>query len=308
MSLSVSNIQAPHITTSRTFGTLYPPQKKEKLVDAGLSRSQRTGVAVSSGLGVAAALAVLAKTASWKNFSLNPLKIINTKIKDTYLYQAKFEEKEIISMAAGSIVGGLAGGIIIDERSNNNKAEIKSKVGEAIIQFGNACVPILTVGLGARTGDKIETQILKNTSNHNEQALRWAAKLPKIALILGGLAIGMIIGNKAANYLKKIALDCDENRKIKPADMFMHWDDLCIAASFISDGPIVQGFARLVPLAMLMAGYQVGCKGLDHKYIKQDKNINNTHIEPDNNMSTAQTETQNKIGGSKEKVKIADKK
>ena len=277
MSLGVNNI--PHIHKNEHFGSLYPTHKKEKTVDSGLSRGQRTGVAVSSALGVSAALAILAKTATWKRFSLNPLKIINTKIKDTYLYQVKFEEKEIISMTAGSIVGGLAGGLVIDERSNNDKAELKSKVGEAIIQFGNACVPILTIGQCSKLGDKAESGILKKMSPDAGNFMKFLAKMPKLFFILTGLAVGMIIGNKAANYLKKHLLDSDDARKIKPADMFMHWDDLCVAASFFSDGPVVQGFARLVPLAMLMAGYQVGCKGLDHKYInhkvKQQPENNN---------------------------------
>ena len=145
MSLSV-NTSSNRVTTKQNFGTLYPNTKK-KPVDSRLSKSERTGVAVSSMLGVAASLAILAKTATWKKFSLNPKRIMNTKIKDTYLYQVKFEEKEIVSMAAGSILGGLVGGIIIDDRSNNSKAEVKSKVGEAIIQFGNACVPILSSSL-----------------------------------------------------------------------------------------------------------------------------------------------------------------
>ncbi len=271
MSLNVSNTPFKKISANDNFGTLYPVPKKEKPVDAKLSKRERTGVAVSAGLGVAGAIALLAKTATWKNFSLNPKKIMNTKIKDTYLYQAKFEEKEIITMAAGSILGGFTGGLIIDGRSTNNKAEIKSKAGEAIIQFGNACVPILTVGLAARTGAKIETKILKSFSPNINPAARWAAKLPKVALTLAGLAVGMVLGNRSANYLKKIALGAEDERKIKPADMFMHWDDLCVAASFLSDGPIIQGIARLVPLAMLVAGYQVGCKGLDNKYIKSQK-------------------------------------
>ena len=273
-----SNYNIPHIK-EQGFGTLYPGDKKDKPVDSGLTRGERTGVAVSSGLGVATALAILAKTATWKHFSLNPKRIMNTRIKDTYLYQAKFEEKEIIAMAAGSIAGGLGGGLIIDNRSNNNKAEVKSKVGEAIIQLGNACVPILTVGLGARAGDVVEKKILASHADKSTSLLKWLAKLPKIGMILAGLAVGMVAGNISANYLKKELLDSNEHRKIKPADMFMHWDDLCVAASFLSDGPVVQGFARLVPLAMLMAGYQVGCKGLDHQYIKHKKPANNAKVE-----------------------------
>ncbi len=282
MSLSVNN-NSKVITPRQNFGTLYPTTKK-KPVDSGLSKGERTGVALSSMLGVSAALAILAKTATWKKFSLNPKKIMNTKIKDTYLYQVKFEEKEIISMAAGSILGGLVGGMIIDDRSNNNKAEVKSKVGEAIIQFGNACVPIITVGQCARLGEFTEGKILSKMSENSSKFVKHLAKLPKLALILAGLSVGMLIGNRAANYLKKVLLGCDEDRKIKASDMLMHWDDLCVGASFLSDGPFVQGIARLVPVAMLMAGYQVGCKGLDHKEVKISHKQNEID-KYDNNIS-----------------------
>ena len=89
-----------------SFGTLYPT-RKERPVDSKLSRTERTGVAAASMLGVAGALAILAKTAKWKKFSLNPKVIMNSKIKDTYLYQVKYEEPEILAMGAGSILGGL---------------------------------------------------------------------------------------------------------------------------------------------------------------------------------------------------------
>ena len=69
---------------------------------------------------------------------------------------------------------------------------------------------------------------------------------------------------------------------MKMSDMFMHWDDLCLCASFYAGEPkkvVVDGvvtevvptigqkvtacFSRMLPLAMMMAGYQVGCKGLE---------------------------------------------
>ena len=92
----------------------------------------------------------------------------------------------------------------------------------------------------------------------------------------------MYAGNVSANYLKRNLLDSPQERKMKLTDLFMHWDDLCLCASFYTgeqETIIVDGvatkvsptfaqkatacFSRMLPIAMLMAGYQVGCKGLE---------------------------------------------
>lgn len=281
--------------SNNNFGTLYP-NRKDKPVDSRLSRRERTGVAACTMLGVGVSLAILAKTGKNK-YSLNPKKIMNTKIKDTYLYKAKYEEPEILTMGAGSILGGLIGGSIIDKRSSNSKAELKSKVGEAIIQMGNISVPILSVGQCARLGDKIEKSLENRIPTNASKATRVAAKIPKLALTMGGLGAGMYLGNIVANVLKSKLLDANEQRKMKASDLFMHWDDLCLAASFYSGEPettvingvtttspltlgqkITFGFSRLLPVAMLMAGYQVGCKGLE-KGGKRPPHHHHTHIE-----------------------------
>ncbi len=264
-----------------TFGTLYP-NRKDRPVDSRLSRRERTGVAACSMLGVAASLAILAKTSKKGNFSLNPKQIIHTKIKDTYLYKAQYEEPEILAMGAGSILGGLIGGSIIDNRSTNTKAEFKSKVGEAIIQMGNITVPILSVGQCARLGDRVEKSIESNLSTNASKFKHSMAKLPKLGFMAIGLGGGMYVGNYLANILKRELLDSTVERKMKPSDLFMHWDDLCLAASFYAGEPqttvingvetlapmtigqkITFGFSRLLPIAMMVAGYQVGCKGLE---------------------------------------------
>ena len=110
---------------------------------------------------------------------------MNTKIKDTYLYKVNYEEPEILAMGAGSILGGLIGGTLIDKRSSNSKAEFKSKVGEAIIQMGNISVPILSVGQCARLGDKIEKSLENNLSTNASKTTRIAAKVPKLGLCPG---------------------------------------------------------------------------------------------------------------------------
>ena len=172
----------------------------------------------------------------WKKFSLNPKVIMNSKIKDTYLYQVKYEEPEVLAMGAGSILGGLVGGVLIDDRSSNTSAEIRSKVGEAMIQMGNITVPILTVGQSARWGDKLEKHLEARVISPNK-FVRSVVKLPKLAAMAAGLGVGMYAGNISANYLKKTLLDSPQERKMKLSDMFMHWDDLCLCASFYAGEP-----------------------------------------------------------------------
>jgi len=272
MNLSVNKI---------SFGTVYP-NRKQNPVDSKLTMGQRTCIAASSMLGVGSSLVLLSQCVKGKKYSLNPKKILNTKLKDTYLYQAKFEEPQVIAMGAGSILGGLVGGVVVDERSNNTTAEIKSKAGEGMIQFANITVPIITVGQGSRWGDRLEKHIEKNFTAQTSKFKRAISKLPKIACMATGLGIGMYAGNFLANYLKEKLLDAPEDRKIKFTDLFMHWDDLCLAASFYTGEPetvIVDGIAtkapltaaqkitsacsRILPLVMMSAGYQVGCKGVE---------------------------------------------
>ena len=224
------------INNHTNFETLYP-NRKDRPVDTRLSRRERTGVAACSMLGVAGSLAILAKCAKGKNYSLSPKAIMNSKIKNTYLYQAHFEEPEILAMGAGSITGGLLGGILIDNRSNNQKAELKSKVGEAIIQMGNICVPILSVGQCARLGDKVEKRLENRISVNAGKITKTLVKIPKLGLTLAGLGGGMYVGNIVANILKSKLLDANEMRRMKPSDLFMHWDDLCLAASFYAGEP-----------------------------------------------------------------------
>ena len=269
-----------------SFGAIYPT-RNERPVDSQLTRGQRTCIAASSLLGVTASVAALSQMAKGKKYSINPKPILNTKLKDTYLYQVLYEEPEVIAMGAGSILGGLVGGFIVDERSNNTKAEIKSKAGEAMIQFANITVPIITVGQAARWGDKLEKHIEHNFTSETGKFKKGVAKLPKLGLRAFGLTVGMYAGNFLANYLKEELLDAPEDRKIKVSDLFMHWDDLCLAASFYAGDPktvvvdgvetvvpslgqkITHAFSRLLPLVMVSAGYQVGCKGVEKSAKKQ---------------------------------------
>ena len=73
--------------------------------DSPYSMKERAVVAGTTALGVAGGVALLAKCAK---YSLNPKKMFKN-FKSSYIYKAPYDEKEIITIGAGSCLGGLAG-------------------------------------------------------------------------------------------------------------------------------------------------------------------------------------------------------
>ena len=92
-------------------------------------RKIKAGVAVTSALGVATALAHISKK---QGFYLNPSRIAKTPIKDWAifgLYSKKHPERklidlegpQIIELASASVAGGLIGGIAFDDKKHRTR-------------------------------------------------------------------------------------------------------------------------------------------------------------------------------------------
>lgn len=217
-----------------------------------LSRKQKIAVRTGTGLGVAASLAILAKQ---KKFSLNPKRILNTKIKDTYLMKTPYKSKEIISMGAGSCIGGLIGGALFDKKENFN-----AKVRESIVQITNISLPILFVEGLSLVGKKVEKQMPEWSKSANIFK-KIVTKLPSAAGAMIGLASGMYIGNKLSNKVNEKIFNKKDERPIKLSDFSAHIDDICVAATFIAeDNILTKILSRFIPLALLVAGNEVGSK------------------------------------------------
>ncbi len=198
--------------------------------------SEKALVAGTTTLGVLASLALLAKSAK---YSLKPSKMFKD-IKNSYLAQVDFEAKEVIAMGAGSCLGGLAGGFMIDKDKDNRKAKLR----ESIMQIGNVSIPILTVHL-------LVTKVFKNASK-GVQAFAG----------LGGVFIGVAIANFVMNRFNNLLFNekQGEGRKMKISDFAEHPDDVIVAANYIAKGNFVHAFGRIIPFALLIPGLETGNK------------------------------------------------
>ena len=202
----------------------------------GYKPSQKAVITGTTALGVIASLAILAKCAK---YSLKPSKMFKD-IKNSYLAKTDFEAEEVIAMGAGSCIGGLAGGFIVDKDKNNRRAKLR----ETVMQIGNVSIPILTVHLLV------------------EKAFKNSSKGVKAFAGLGGVFVGVTIANIVMNKLNNILFNekSGEGRKIKITDFFAHIDDVVLAASYISKSDFVHTVGRIIPLALMVPGLEVGNK------------------------------------------------
>ena len=203
--------------------------------DNGYSKKEKALVATTTALGVIASLAILAKRAK---YSLHPDKMFSN-IKNSYLAKVQYHDIEVISIGAGSCLGGLAGGYLIDKDSQNRRAKRR----EALMQIGNISIPILTVEGFAKVGENFG-KVAKGVS--------------AAAGIFVGIYLANFIMNKVSNFVFN---DKSGERGVKASDFSAHLDDAVIAANYISDADFVHGIARIVPLALMFAGNEVGNKG-----------------------------------------------
>lgn len=231
-----------------------------------LTNKQKAVILTSSAAGITPVLAFWAKR---KGFSLNPAKIFRTSVKDWAIFKysprekaIEFEEPQILSVAAGSVAGGFIGGAMVDDKYN-----LRAKKREVLSQLlGNILVPVLCVGQGSRLFEKyaarIENampQLNKNTkfANGIDKCLRC---VPNAAATVGFLGIGIYLGNKVSNLINEKLYHQKVERDIKASDFAPHVDDLCMATSMMNkESTFGSKLGRIIPLALLVPGYQTGC-------------------------------------------------
>jgi len=271
------------IVNFQTQGYSYKPEKE----------CNRAGVCLTTLLGVGSALAFISKK---QGFSLNPAKIKNTPVKDWAIFKIynknkpfaktlELEEPEILTLAGGSVAGGLAGGLMFDDKRHR-----KAKMREAVNQMlGNVLVPVLCVGGASRLFAKHEDTIMKYVPQIRFNPLKTGLKLlnkfsaknaikiadvmtktvkytnkflnilPVVGTTAVALATGIIAGNKVSNFLNEKVFHKKVERKIQKTDFAPHVDDLSMAITLMADkSPVSSIIARTIPAFLCIPGLEVG--------------------------------------------------
>ena len=222
----------------------------------GVSKKQKIGVEVCSALGIAGSLMLLAKHDKKGKYTVNPKKMFKGKFKDSYLMNAHYKSKEVAAMGAGSIMGGLAGGAMLDK-----KEHAEAKVREAVVQMTNFSMPIMFVEAMCVAGRAVSNKIMPGWEKSKLLTKKAASKIPSAAGSMVGLLGGMYVANRLSNKFNEKIFHKKDDRPIKCSDFTAHVDDMCVAATIVADNnPITKAVGRLIPLAPLVAGYQTGIK------------------------------------------------
>ena len=230
MHLIPVNSNCNNFTRKTPFEPSFSSEKKRQY-----SKRDKAIVFTTTALGVGVAAAGLANGAG---YSLKPNKMFKN-IKNSYLAKVRYEWPEVVALGAGSCLGGLAGGYIIDKNKENRKL----KQREAIMHFGNISIPIFTVGM-------VVDKVFKNSN-------KWV----KAGAGLGGIVVGLYLANFITNKLcSAIFKDKSQERGIEVTDLPAHLDDALVAAGYISDSKFIHGLSRIIPLALMVAGNEVGTK------------------------------------------------
>lgn len=215
--------------------------------DSPYNKKEQAVIATTTALGVAASLALLAKS---EGYSLNPKKMFKN-FKNSYFYKVEYDEKPVIGIGAGSCLGGLLGGYMVDHDKENRKAKLR----ETLLQVTNISVPILFVVYAAKLGKKFGQKFLEKG---RRETLR--TKIPKAIGAIAGLFAGVYTGNIVGNKINEKIYHKGKGRPVQASDFSAHLDDFCLAAQQISDNNLVHLVSRCIPFALMIAGNEVGNK------------------------------------------------
>ncbi len=231
-----------------------------------LPMKKKAVILASSAVGMASVLGFLAHR---KGFSLNPVRIMKTPLKDWALFKYKPVDKviefgdprPIVACAAASVAGGFVGGALVDDKSN-----FKAKKREAVNQLlGDVLVPIGCVALGTKAFDRVSDRLVKIMPKINKNNIfakifnRISENLPNAVATVVSLGVGIIAGNKVSNEINEKLYHKEVERGIKATDFAPHVDDLCMATSMMNHGSeFASKIARVIPLALLVPGYETG--------------------------------------------------
>ena len=170
-----------------------------------------------------------------------------------------YGEKDIILIGAGSILGGLTGGLLADKQKENRVPKLR----EATQQFfGSLVCPISILAVAEKALEKSGFKLpqIKSASKFANVANTVLGALPKIAVTIGSLITGMELGNKIMNKVNNKIFKEEVKHDVHPSDYLVHTDDLCVAASLLlKDSKSLSAItSKALPLSFILAGAKTG--------------------------------------------------
>lgn len=170
-----------------------------------------------------------------------------------------YDEKDILMIGAGSVSGGLLGGLAADKNSKNKIPKLR----EASLQFFGSLACPLGILAGANhllEKSKFELPQMEGASKTVKAINTVISAAPKIAVTLGSLVLGMNLGNKIMNNVNNKIFNQKEHRDVQASDYLVHADDICVAASLLlKDSKSISAItSKVLPASFILAGAKTG--------------------------------------------------
>ena len=174
-------------------------------------------------------------------------------IKNSYLVKAPYnDEKDIITIGAGSCLGGLIGGYTVDKNKRNRKAKLQ----ETLLQIANISLPAFFTVRFAKAGENLGKKFLEK----NPYKKTYRTTIAKSSAAMAGLMLGVYFSNIIANKVNELIFKQGKGRPVKLSDFSAHVDDMCLAARQFGEHPIINLISMTIPFALMTAGNEIGNK------------------------------------------------
>ncbi len=221
-----------------------------------MTSSAKAGIFFTSVLGVLGALAIMAKT---HKLSLSPKNLVETYKK------LPIREGAVMAIAGGSVVGGLVGGTIFDDKKNF-AAKLRETLNQIVgavgvpLAFVSAASHLFTKGFGGVKDDGTAVKPYFEKAGQFFEKTKGAKGAAKVVVAMAALIAGTFAGNKVSNAINEKVCNKKVDRGVKVTDLAAHVDDIGIAATLMSEKGSKWGhiISRFVPLALIIPGYEVG--------------------------------------------------
>lgn len=172
-----------------------------------------------------------------------------------------YEEKDVLLIGAGSVLGGLTGGLLTDKEKKNTVPKIREATEQMV---GCIALPVGLLAVGNKLLDKANIKMpqLKSASTMAEYVNNALKHLPKVLTTVGCLVAGMFLGHEIMTKVNNKIFKEEDNHKIEAKDFLVHTDDLCVASSLIfkDTEKISKVTNKLLPLSFILSGIKTGTR------------------------------------------------